>query len=227
MTAQDVAVGWHSRAVVSGVTLRLCGGESLVLLGPNGSGKSTLLRAVLGLSRPLSGTIERQPGWRAGFVPQRDATTSLLRLRAVEVVGMAAPSTWLSLAGSADRRRRATECLAAVGMESHVRHTFRDLSGGQRQRVLLARALAAEPTVLLLDEPTTGLDLRAEREFLGLVRSLRSERGMASVIVTHSLALARSEATSVGLLHDRRFHFGSSDELLTDERLSAVYGVAI
>jgi ABC-type Mn2+/Zn2+ transport system ATPase subunit len=225
---RGAAVGWGRNTVLRDVELSVSRGTFLGLVGPNGAGKSTLLQSVLGLARPLSGSVERLPGWRAGYVPQRENVEPLLRLRAEEVVAMAAvPSAWAPFSATARRRATARDALAAVGMERLGRHVFRDLSGGQRQRVVLARALAADPTVLVLDEPTTGLDLRAEREILDLLVRLLEERDLACILVTHDLDAIAGAVRDVGLIHGGRLRIGKAEEMLSAATLTSIYGAGI
>lgn len=222
--ARAATVGWGRRAVLRDVSLSIGPGDYLGLVGPNGSGKSTLIRALLGLSAPLAGTIVRGTGWRPGHVPQRDTLSPLFRFRALEVAAMGAETAaWLPGTRNRERRAAAREALAAVGMASHADRVFRDLSGGQKQRVLIARALAAGPTALVLDEPTTGMDIRSEAELLGLIRNLRRERGIAVLLVTHSLHIVADEAETVGIIEGDRVRFGPPDLVLTSATLSEIY----
>ncbi|MCG3134696.1 MAG: Vitamin B12 import ATP-binding protein BtuD [Planctomycetes bacterium] len=222
------SVGWGRTPVLRDVSFSLASGGWTGVVGPNGCGKTTLLRAALGLSRPLAGTVVRSSAWRAGYVPQREALDPLLRFSAEEVAAMAArPDAWMPFSSARERRDAARAALAATGMDAVARRSFRELSGGQRQRVLIARALAASPTALVLDEPTNGMDLRAEQELLALIRRLRSERGFAVLVVTHSLGLVADEADAVGLVGDGRVTFGPAADILTSERLAAVWGCAV
>ena len=221
---EDASVGWGRHVVLRGVSFELRRGDYLGVVGPNGSGKSTLLRALLGLANPLAGTIVRTSAWRAGNVPQRDTLEPLFRFRALEVAAMTAHSgSWLPGLRNADRRRAAREALDAVGMGDRARRVFRDLSGGQKQRVLIARALAAAPSVLVLDEPTTGMDIASEADVLGLVRRLRDERNLAVVLVSHSLHVVADEADRVGLVVGDRVRLGTPGEIVADGPLSELY----
>jgi ABC-type Mn2+/Zn2+ transport system ATPase subunit len=221
---EDVSVGWGRDVVLRGVSFELRRGDYLGLVGPNGAGKTTLLRALLGLSRPVSGAVRRSSEWRAGNVPQRDTLEPLFRFRAVEVAAMAArPDSWRPLARNAERRAAAKEALDAVGMGERADRVFRDLSGGQKQRVLIARALAARPTVLVLDEPTAGMDVAGEADLLGLIQRLRRERDLAVVLVTHSLAIVADEADRVGLIVGDGVRFGTPREIVADAPLSDAY----
>lgn len=224
LTADALAVGWAGRPVLRDVAFTLRPGDCAGIVGPNGSGKTTLLRALLGLSRPLAGRVTRSDRWRAGYVPQRDSLEPLFRFRAAEVVTMFAR---LGADSAAAAREASAAALRDVGMDGAADRVFRDLSGGQKQRVLLARALAVRPTVLVLDEPTTGMDIRAEAELLALVQRIRAERGLAVVLVTHSLHVVADEATVVGLLHGDRATFGAPDDVLAPEALSRIYGCPV
>ncbi|MCE9634086.1 MAG: metal ABC transporter ATP-binding protein [Planctomycetes bacterium] len=224
LTVASAAVGWAGRPVVREISFTLRPGETLGIVGPNGAGKSTLLRALLGLAEPIAGRIDRSPAWRAGHVPQRDALEPLFRFRAREVVEMFAR---IGAASGAAARAAACESIDAVGIGSAADRTFRDLSGGQKQRVLIARALSVRPTVLVLDEPTTGMDVRAEAELLALVRTIRAERGLAVLLVTHSLHLVADEADAVGILHDGKATFGPPAAVLTSESLGRIYGCPV
>jgi ABC-type Mn2+/Zn2+ transport system ATPase subunit len=222
---EDATVGWGRRVVLRGVTFDLSRGDYLGIVGPNGSGKSTLLRALLGLSEPIEGGVTRTAAWRVGNVPQRDTLEPLFRFRALEVAAMTAHSgSWIPFARERDRRDEAARALDAVGMGDKKDRVFRDLSGGQKQRVLIARALAAGPSVLVLDEPTTGMDVSSEADLLDLVRHLRDERNLAVVLVTHSLHIVADEADRVGVLAGDRVRFGAPKEIVSDATLSEVYG---
>jgi manganese/iron transport system ATP-binding protein len=129
---------------------------------------------------------------------------------------------WLARPKAADRERAAA-ALAAVGLADRARDTFGTLSGGQRQRVLLARAIAAEPRLLLLDEPFNGLDVVSQDALLTALTALRAD-GVAVVLATHDLALAREQADLICLLNRRQFAFGPTEQVLTGAKLAEAYG---
>jgi ABC-type Mn2+/Zn2+ transport system ATPase subunit len=223
-TVSDASVGWGRRVVLRGVSFDVHRGDYLGIVGPNGSGKSTLLRALLGLSEPITGSVARTSAWRVGNVPQRDTLEPLFRFRALEVAAMAAHSgSWLPGTRNAERIDAAARALDAVRMSPMGHRVFRDLSGGQKQRVLIARALASNPSVLVLDEPTTGMDVSSEADLLDLIQHLRAERNLAVVLVTHSLHIVADEADRVGLLVGDGVRFGSPKEIVADGPLSDVY----
>ncbi len=185
---------------LDGVDMAVARGDSLAIMGPSGSGKSTLLGLLGGLDRPTSGSLAfegrdvarlsddelaRLRNQVVGFVFQNFQL--LPRTTALGNVGL--PLVYRGL-GRAERRRRATEALEAVGLAQRLLHRPSELSGGEQQRVAIARALAAEPAMLLADEPTGNLDSRSGDEVLELLTRLRAERGVALVVVTHDPGVA-------------------------------------
>jgi putative ABC transport system ATP-binding protein len=185
---------------LDGVDMAVARGDSLAIMGPSGSGKSTLLGLLGGLDRPTSGSLAfegrdvarlsddelaRLRNQVVGFVFQNFQL--LPRTTALGNVGL--PLVYRGL-GRAERRRRATEALEAVGLAQRLLHRPSQLSGGEQQRVAIARALAAEPAMLLADEPTGNLDSRSGDEVLELLARLRAERGVAVVVVTHDAGVA-------------------------------------
>jgi ABC-type Mn2+/Zn2+ transport system ATPase subunit len=228
LRVEDVAVGHGDRAVVAGVSLALGRGDVLGIVGPNGSGKTTFVRTVLGLLPPVGGRIEREAGFRAGYVPQKDTIDPVFPFTASDVVRMAARSgSFLPFTAGAERSLLVAQALERVGLAGEAETPYRDLSGGQRQRVLLARALAARPTVLVLDEPSSGMDLAAETALLDLLRRLRREESLTVLLVSHTLALVANEATQVLLFHGGRHREGPVEEVLTGPALTALYGIPV
>ena len=193
---RDVSLGYEGRPILQHVSLAIERGEFLALLGPNGAGKTTLLRGVLGLIPILAGTIEYGFDRLAsppGYVPQRETLDPIFPLTAFEVVLMGTYAR-LPLLRPIGRRERASanDCLEQVGLAALGNQPFWALSGGQKQRVLIARALAVEPEVLLLDEPTAGVDVAAEEVILDLIARLNRERGLTVGLVCHHLPRIRS-----------------------------------
>jgi ABC-type Mn2+/Zn2+ transport system ATPase subunit len=204
----DVSLGYEGRAVLEHVTLKIERGEALALCGPNGAGKTTLLRGLLGLIPVLAGRIEYGFDRLAsppGYVPQRDSLDPIFPLSALEVVlmGTFAKLHPLRPVGRAEHRL-AERCLEHVGLGALARRPFWALSGGQKQRVLIARALAVEPEILVLDEPTSGIDHEAERAILDLLRELNQERGLTVLVVSHHLDRMRLVVRSMVWVDDGR-----------------------
>ena len=189
----SVSIG--GRPILRSVDLTVGAGETVTLLGPNGSGKSTLVRAVTG-PLPLAGgdlrlfgtSIQAYAEWsRIGFVPQRSTATGGVPATVREVVasGRVGRRRLLRPASAADRRAIAT-ALEVVGLEDRASHGVSQLSGGQQQRVLIARALAGEPELLVLDEPTAGVDLPNQQALADALGRLK-ERGATILLVAHEI----------------------------------------
>ena len=221
LTLDDVSIGYDGRPVLAHVSLEVARGEFVALLGPNGAGKTTLFRGVLGLIPLLGGRVTwgfdraaRPPG----YVPQRETLDPIFPLTTFEVVlmGTYARVPPLRPVGR-DARRRAAERLEDVGLAGHAGRPFWSLSGGQKQRALIARALAAEPEVLLLDEPTAGVDPEAERAIMDLIARLNAERGLTVVLVSHHLRMVRGLAHAVVWVEDGRVRKGRAEEILAEQ----------
>ncbi|MBI4870313.1 MAG: metal ABC transporter ATP-binding protein [Candidatus Riflebacteria bacterium] len=218
----DVRMGYGRRTVLDGVRLSLLRGDYLGMVGPNGSGKTTLLLGMMGVLRPLAGKLERIAPLRVGYVPQRNALDEVFPLTARDIVRMGLEMDGMTHADSPD----VALVLEEVGLAGLGERWYRELSGGQKQRVLLARALVSHPDLLILDEPTNGLDYPAEASIMSLVDGLHS-RGRTIVLVTHHLNLVANHARTLALVGDGRVVTGAREELLTGARLAAIYGTGV
>jgi ABC-type Mn2+/Zn2+ transport system ATPase subunit len=211
LTLEDADFGYGGAPVVHGASLEVRPNEFVVLLGSNGSGKTTLLRGLLGFLPPLSGRVTRRAGLRVGYVPQRETLDPLYPLSAFDVARMGA---WRELPfwrpGGARERARTREALEACRVADLAAKRYAALSGGQRQRVLLARALASEPELLLLDEPTAGVDPEAERAILDLLRELRDGRGLSVWMVTHHVHSIGERADRTAVVSEGRVSLGAA-----------------
>ncbi len=200
LTIEAADFGYEGRPIVHQASLAIRRGEFVILLGSNGSGKTTLLRGLLGFLPPLAGRVERKPSLRIGYVPQRETLDPLYPLSAFDVARL---GTWRDLPfwrlAGRHERERTQQALAACRAEEFAGERYASLSGGQRQRVLLARALATDPELLLLDEPTAGIDPAAEEGILDLLSELRRARGLAIWMVTHHIhtTVGRADRTIV------------------------------
>jgi ABC-type Mn2+/Zn2+ transport system ATPase subunit len=223
-----VSLGYPGRVVLRDVTLAVEAGEFCALLGPNGAGKTTLLRGMLGLIPVLEGRIEYGVDRRAsppGYVPQRESLDPIFPLTVLEVVLMGTFARLGPLRAAGRRQHRlAEECLAQVGLEAIAGRPFWALSGGQKERVLIARALAAEPRLLLLDEPTAGVDPGATVAIMEAITRLNRERGLTVVLVSHQLRIVRQVVRSVIWVDAGRAVKGTAEKLLTPERIADVFG---
>lgn len=238
MTALEVrglTVRYREVLALDDVSLSVPAGEACGLIGVNGSGKTTLFRAVLELVRTQQGTVEVLGGTAAqarargavGYVPQADQLDRDFPVTVGEVVLMGR----YHLMG-ARRRPAATDrdavhtALARTGVVDLARRRFGELSGGQRQRVMLARALAQEARVLLLDEPFTGVDVPSQQAVVGVLREL-VDQGCAVLLSTHDLGLVPDLCRTSVLLHRRVLAAGPTAEVLTAENLARGFGLGV
>jgi ABC-type Mn2+/Zn2+ transport system ATPase subunit len=229
-----VTVAYEQAVGVEDVSFELRPGEFLGIIGPNGSGKTTLLRAVLGLVTPMSGSVTvlgaagrelARIRRRVGYVPQRRTIDPQFPITVRDAVVMGLYPMLGSFGHmTADDRRRVEEALVAVNLIGSADHVAGHLSGGQQQRLLIARALVQEPRVLLLDEPTSAVDVASRSAIVDLVRHLHSERGLTTLYVTHDVNEVLPCVDKV-LYIDRTVRaFGSCAEVLNLETLESLYG---
>ena len=198
VSVERADLGYPGKIVVRNVSLAIAPGEFVAVLGANGSGKTTLFRSLVGFLSPLAGRIGRAAALRIGYVPQRETLDELYPLNAEQVALMGTHADvpfWRGL--GARERARAEAALAACDALGFATTRYAQLSGGQRQRVLIARALATDPQLLLLDEPTAGIDEATERSILASLAALRRERGLAIWMVTHHAAAVRGSVDRV------------------------------
>jgi ABC-type Mn2+/Zn2+ transport system ATPase subunit len=214
----DLAAGYRGQAVLRGVNFTLAQGSFTALLGANGSGKSTLLKTILGLLSPVAGRVEfRQFASPViGYVPQQEQLDANYPLSALDVVLMGAhPRLRAGPAIPAAERAFAVECLQATGVDSLASQRFARLSGGQKQRVLIARALATQPDLLVLDEPTSGVDASATEAILELLAGIHRDRHLTILLVTHDFGIVRRHASRVAWLWHGRLTEGEPAELMS------------
>ncbi len=227
--ASSLAVGYGKRPVVDNISLKLQPGELLVLIGTNGSGKSTLLKTLAGLIHPMHGELTLlgsaagQLPTRVAYLPQHPVSSHTLPLCVQDVVAMGRYAHLGLFKRSTDADRLIVlESMKRTGIDSHANDPIRDLSGGQQQRTHLAQVLARQAEVLLLDEPTAGLDLNGRQVVADLIATERA-RGVTVVLATHELADAES-ADAVMLLAQRVVALGAPSEALRDEYLRECFG---
>ncbi len=228
VTFDHARLGYGTRAVLSDISFSIPKGDFLGLVGPNGAGKTTILRTILGSLKPLGGTVTVAPGLRFGYVPQRDALSFDFPLTVQEVVLMGRyDRIGLGRRPTAEDRRLAMESLEHVGIASLAGRQFADLSGGQKQRTLIARALVGAPDILVLDEPTTGMDLVATIHILGLVRELWERDRLTVLMVSHALNEVANYVERIALVLEGSFRIGAVDEIMNEATLSTMYGIPV
>jgi ABC-type Mn2+/Zn2+ transport system ATPase subunit len=226
---EQATLGYGRRVVLRDVDLDVAAGDFLGIVGPNGAGKTTLLKALLGTLAPIGGTLRiPEEGVVFGYVPQRGAVDETFPLTVREMILMGRfARIGLFRRPSRDDHARVVECAEHVAIASLLERRYRTLSGGQKQRTLIARALAAEPTILVLDEPTTGMDLPAEHAIMELVRELHRDDRLTVVMVSHLLNVVASYVARLAIVGNGRLEVGPVDTMLTAEKLSALYGTDV
>jgi len=217
------------------ITLEIADGEFIGIIGPNGSGKTTLLRAILGLMSPANGSLrifdcacqELRCYHRAriGYLPQKGFVDPYFPITVHEAVlmGRAGAIGLWRRPGKADREI-VRHALEDVGMTDVEDRPLGSLSGGQQQRVFIARALAQHPQILLLDEPTTGIDTPTQHNILELIHRLHHELHLTVILVSHDINLIAPLADRIALLKTRLYAAGAAKEVLTKDILGQVYG---
>ncbi|HVN56514.1 MAG TPA: ABC transporter ATP-binding protein [Anaerolineaceae bacterium] len=233
-----IAVSLAGRSILKNVSLNVAPGEVVTVVGPNGAGKSTLLRAVSGAlplsagcvrvgSTDIRGLRPHQLARRLAVVSQARSLPGAYTVEDTVLLGRTAYMNWLGQPGEKDRL--AVQNALALTQTDHLAHrVVGELSGGEQQRVLLARALAQETPLLLLDEPATYLDLQHQSNLLSLLRRLALEKSLAVLMVLHELSLAGQYSDRIALLNCGRLQaVGAPNAVLTAENLTSVFSVPI
>jgi ABC-type Mn2+/Zn2+ transport system ATPase subunit len=221
--AERVTCVYERRAVVTDATLTIRPGDFVGVVGPSGSGKTTLLRAILGTVVPSGGTVTRGPGLSVGYVPQVETVNWSFPVTVSEVVLMARTRGRMLPWASRSERAEVDAVLERLDIGGLGRRHIRELSGGQQQRVFIARALLGRPDLLLLDEPTSGVDVRTRHDVLHLLSDLNAD-GLAVVLTTHDLNGIASHLPRLVCLNNRVVAVGAPREVITPTVLEATYG---
>jgi ABC-type Mn2+/Zn2+ transport system ATPase subunit len=228
LKATGLSLGYGRRTILRDVNLAVSPGEFWFFLGPNGEGKTTLVRAILGALSPRAGGLWLDPELgrreRIGFVPQRcdinpTLPTTLGEFTLLGLVGISASPQ--------ERRERLTWALDKVGLGSLEEKDYWALSGGQRQRALVARALVRRPRVLILDEPTNGLDVATEDALLRFLAALNGKEHLTILFVTHNIAIAARYASHLAFFHGGAVVAGPREQTLNRQTLAQAYGVGV
>ena len=226
--AHGLSIGYGGRAIAAGIDMGITPGQSWGVIGPNGAGKTTLIRTLMGVMPPVDGAVHRRAGIRFGYVKQRDTLHDLYPFTVEEVVRTG------RYRGVAPFRRRHADDTAQVeqalertGIADLKHRPVQELSGGQKQRVLIARALCAEPDVIILDEPTNDMDIAGEESVLALIRDVRQQTGAAVLIISHLIHAVLRVADQIVFIHDRGIGVFPKSEFVANNHLERFYGIPI
>ena len=232
VSLNNASLGYESRMILENISLEIRKNTFSALLGTNGSGKTTLLKTIAGIIKPISGSIQyplkERNAIKLGYVPQRESLDPLFLLSGFEVAHM---GTFHRIRPGRmaphDERVRVLECLHLAGAESFAGQQFSELSGGQKQRILIARALASQPDLLLLDEPTAGIDIPSAESIMEMLTRLNRTQNLTILMVIHDLIYVRKYVPDVIWLHHGSIIQGTAKELLTSEKLSELLELSI
>ena len=219
----DVSIGYGNKSILENISFSIFTNDFLGIVGPNGSGKTTLLKTLLGNLRPLSGEITRDKV-QFGYVPQKDVVQPLLPYTVRDVVMMGRYSLIGTFKNpSIEDEEIVNQCLSHVGIEDLGNYNYNRLSGGQRQRTLIARALAVQPNILILDEPTNGMDTPSHYSLLELISQLHDEGNLTVLIVSHLLTDVANIVKRLMLLEKDHFQVGKIEDILSEDNLKKTY----
>ncbi|MBU2492686.1 MAG: ABC transporter ATP-binding protein [Bacteroidetes bacterium] len=219
----DVTIGYGKTKILEELNFSVYENDFIGIVGPNGAGKSTLLKTLLGSLKPLRGVVKKE-SLIFGYVPQRDLVQPLLPYTVYDVVMMGRYSL-LGLFNNPGKedKRIVEESLDNAGICDLKNYHYSSLSGGQRQRTLIARALAVEPNILILDEPTNGMDTPSHYSLLALIERLHKEKQLTILLVSHLLSDVANYVQKILLMEKYFFQFGNISEILSEDNLRKTY----
>ncbi|GAX62706.1 ABC-type Mn/Zn transport system, ATPase component [Candidatus Scalindua japonica] len=222
---KGVYLGYGKKCILENLNFDIHSNDFLGIIGPNGSGKTTLLRGILGLIKPASGTItSKSDHIRFGYVIQRQFVDEVFPLTAREIVSMGRyRKIRLGSRLSKVDWEYVNHALEIAGVNSIAHQTYRSLSGGQKQRVLIARALASEANILILDEPTNDMDIKGETQIMELIKKIHSEQNVTVVIVSHLLHNIINYVKRLAFITKDKFYIHPIQEAIKNKYLSEVF----
>src|SRR6266545_4177329 len=219
---KDVSFSYQNEPVLQKINLKMYPGEYIGIIGPNGGGKTTFIKLLLGLLRPTDGEIylwgqkiTKFKAWHTiGYVPQRVGSSDFrLPISASEIVSFGARS-----------KQDAAEAMEYIGIAKLASSLISELSGGQQQKVFIAKALEAKPKVLILDEPTVGVDVKAQDDFYQLVARLNTEDKLTIIMVSHDIDVVVNEVSKLVCLNEELVYHGQPKEFIEKDYITKLYG---
>ena len=214
VSLRDIHIRLGDRDVLEHVNLSISPGEIVTLIGPNGAGKTTLARTLLGILKPVSGQVHRKTGLKIGYVPQRIELERALPLTVRRLLGLTARYTEIAM----------IESLKEVVADHLIDRQASELSGGEYQRVLLARALLGNPELLILDEPTRGIDFAGQSTLYDQLAHIRRDRGTAILLVSHDLHVVMAASDRVICVNGHVCYEGTPEAVTSDPAYVALFG---
>jgi len=227
----DVSCGYNDILVLENVSLKIYAGDYLGIVGPNGGGKTTLLKTILGLIKPVKGTVRLFgqdisifSSWhKIGYVPQKVTNFDQSFPLTVEEIVKLAKISPVPENGA----KTVDEYLEMVGMESYKKNLIGSLSGGQQQRVFIAKALASRPQIMFLDEPTVGIDQRTQEQFYEILKHLNKNIKITIVMISHDIDVIASEANRIACVNKYLISNNNPKKFLRNNKLSNFYGKGV
>lgn len=228
ITLNNIAIGYSRVPILDTINLKIGENEFWGIIGSNGGGKTTLLKTIIGLIPKLSGTIHYSNNTSFGYVPQNESFDEIFPVSVYELVmmGRYGKIGYGKTIGQEDEEI-VNKTLAKVSIQNLKDKPFRSLSGGEKQRALIARAIAGEPSVLVLDEPTASVDIKGEYEIMELVSEIREENQFTVLIVSHYLNTISNFADRIILIDKDRgiFETGAVDNIINSKKLAEIFGI--
>ena len=210
----DLSYKTDGKTLLYAINVKVIAGEIVTVIGPNGAGKTTLLRLLLGLLNPTTGRINRKPGLRIGYVPQKFNLDKTIPLTVERFLSLKTVSTQIKL----------EETLRKVGADNLLKRQMAELSGGEFQRVVLARAILDDPELLILDEPVQGVDYAGEADLYRLIEAIRDELGCAILLVSHDLHVVMAASDHIICLNQHVCCSGIPENVAKDPEYERLFG---